>query len=206
MLLAALLEGHTFGEAAMFSNPALSWQGVAIGDPLYRPFKVGLDEQLQKSMQNSFSAYLCLRQINRLQAEGQSGEALTFARTQFVRQPSLALAYELAKLYAAEDEPKKAVEALKVTRYITVFSSDEIILVKKVADFLNKHGEGELALNLYRKLIDRDGLAKALKIFLLEGGAKIAMNLGETTLSSAWTLTAQKLKAPPPATTKKAKG
>jgi hypothetical protein len=30
--------------------------------------------------------------------------------------------------------------------------------------------------------------------------------VGETTLASAWTLTARKLKAPPPATTKKAKG
>jgi uncharacterized protein (TIGR03790 family) len=206
MLLAALLDGHTFGEAAMFSNPALSWQGVAIGDPLYRPFKIGLDEQLQKSMNHSFSAYLCLRQINRLQAEGKADEAVAFARTQFVRQPSLALAYELAKLYAAEDEAKKAVEALKVVRYITVFSSDEIVLVKKIADFLNKHAESELALDLYRKLIDRDGLAKALKISLLEGGAKVAMNVGETTLASAWTLTARKLKTPPPATTKKAKG
>ena len=206
MLLGALLDGHTFGEAAMFSNPALSWQGVAIGDPLYRPFKIGLDEQLQKSMNHSFSAYLCLRQINRLQAEGKADEAVAFARTQFVRQPSLALAYELAKLYAAEDEAKKAVEALKVVRYITVFSSDEIVLVKKIADFLNKHAESELALDLYRKLIDRDGLAKALKISLLEGGAKVAMNVGETTLASAWTLTARKLKTPPPATTKKAKG
>jgi uncharacterized protein (TIGR03790 family) len=206
MLLGALLDGHTFGEAAMFSNPALSWQGVAIGDPLYRPFKIGLDEQLQKSMNHSFSAYLCLRQINRLQAEGKADEAVAFARTQFVRQPSLALAYQLAKLYAAKDQSKKAVEALKVVRYITVFSSDEIVLVKKVADFLNKHAEGELALDLYRKLIDRDGLAKALKISLLEGGAKVAMNVGETTLASAWTLTARKLKTPPPATTKKAKG
>ena len=206
MLLGALLDGHTFGEAAMFSNPALSWQGVAIGDPLYRPFKIGLDEQLQKSMNHSFSAYLCLRQINRLQAEGKADEAVAFARTQFVRQPSLALAYELAKLYAAKDEAKKAVEALRVVRYITVFSSDEIVLVKKVADFLNKHAEGELALDLYRKLIDRDGLAKDLKISLLEGGAKVAMNVGETTLASAWTLTARKLKTPPPATTKKAKG
>ena len=157
-------------------------------------------------MNHSFSAYLCLRQINRLQAEGKADEAVAFARTQFVRQPSLALAYELAKLYAAEDEAKKVVEALRVVRYITVFSSDEIVLVKKVADFLNKHAEGELALDLYRKLIDRDGLAKALKISLLEGGAKVAMNVGETTLASAWTLTARKLKTPPPATTKKAKG
>jgi uncharacterized protein (TIGR03790 family) len=206
MLLGALLDGHTFGEAAMFSNPALSWQGVAIGDPLYRPFKIGLDEQLQKSMNHSFSAYLCLRQINRLQAEGKADEAVAFARTQFVRQPSLALAYQLAKLYAAKDQSKKAVEALKVVRYITVFSSDEVVLVKKIADFLNKHAESELALDLYQKLIDRNGLAKALKISLLEAGAKVAMNEGETTLASAWTLTARKLKTPPPATTKKAKG
>jgi len=206
MLLAALLEGHTFGEAAMFCNPVLSWQGVAIGDPLYRPFKVGLDAQLKVSMKNELSAYLCLRQINRLQAEGQSGEALTFARTQFVRQPSLALAYKLAKLYDAKGETKKAVEALRVTRYITVFSSDEVVLVKKIADFLNKYEERGLALDLYRKLIARDGLAKALKISLLESGAKIALEQGENTLSSAWSLTAQKLKAPAPAKTKKAKG
>ena len=206
LLLGALLDGHTFGEAAMFSNPALSWQGVAIGDPLYRPFKVGLDEQLQQSMDHSFSAYLCLRQINRLQAESRADEALVFARTQFVRQPSLALAYELAKLYAAEGETEKAVEALKVVRYMTVFSSDEVVLVQKIANFLNKNGESELALDLYRKLIERDGLAKALRISLLEGGAKVAMGEGETTLSSGWTLTARKLKTPPPAKTKKAKG
>ena len=206
MLLAALLDGHTFGEAAMFSHPALSWQGVAIGDPLYRPFKVGLDQQLQKSMDHSFSAYLCLRQINRLEAAGKADEALVYARTQFLRQPSLALAYKLAKLYAAEDEPKKAVEALKVVRYTTVFLSDEVVLVKKIADFLNKHGESELALDLYRKLIEQDGLAKALKISLLESGAKVAMNEGETALSSGWTLTARKLKTPSPAKSKKAKG
>jgi hypothetical protein len=109
-------------------------------------------------------------------------------------------------LYAAKDQSKKAVEALKVVRYITVFSSDEVVLVKKIADFLNKHAESELALDLYQKLIDRNGLAKALKISLLEAGAKVAMNEGETTLASAWTLTARKLKTPPPATTKKAKG
>ena len=116
------------------------------------------------------------------------------------------MAYKLAKLYDAKGETKKAVEALRVTRYITVFSSDEVVLVKKIADFLNKYEERGLALDLYRKLIARDGLAKALKISLLESGAKIALEQGENTLSSAWSLTAQKLKAPAPAKTKKAKG
>ena len=203
MLLAALLDGHTFGEAAMFSNPTLSWQGVAIGDPLYRPFKVGLDAQLKESMEHPLSAYLCLRQINRLEAAGKADEAVAFARTQFVRQPSLPLAYKLAKLYAARGETKKAVEALKVTRYITVFSTDEVVLVKKIADFLNQNDESELALDLYKKLIDQQGLEKALRIALFEGGAKVATRRGQTTVASSWTLSARKLKQPPPAKTKK---
>lgn len=33
-----LLKGYTFIEAAWMSMPFASWQGVAIGDPLYRPF------------------------------------------------------------------------------------------------------------------------------------------------------------------------
>ena len=203
-LLGALLDGHTFGEAVMFSNPALSWQGVAIGDPLYRPFKVGLDAQLKDSMENPFSAYLCLRQINRLEAEGSGDEALAFARTQFMRQPSLPLAYKLAKLYSADGERKKAVEALKVVRYMTVFSSEEIVLAEKIADFFSKHGEGELALDVYKKLIEQSGKDKALRIVLLEGGSKVALSQGQASLASNWTLTARKLKQPA-ATKKKAK-
>lgn len=38
LLVQALLAGRTWGEAAYFALPALSWQAVAIGDPLYRPF------------------------------------------------------------------------------------------------------------------------------------------------------------------------
>ncbi len=38
ILHAALLKGHTLVEAAHMSIAALSWQGMVIGDPLYRPF------------------------------------------------------------------------------------------------------------------------------------------------------------------------
>ena len=33
-----LMKGHTFIEAAYMAAPSLSWQNVALGDPLYRPF------------------------------------------------------------------------------------------------------------------------------------------------------------------------
>ncbi len=34
----ALLAGHTWVEACWMSMPVTSWQGIALGDPLYRPF------------------------------------------------------------------------------------------------------------------------------------------------------------------------
>jgi uncharacterized protein (TIGR03790 family) len=37
-LLRALARGANFGDAAMYAQRALSWQTVAIGDPLYQPF------------------------------------------------------------------------------------------------------------------------------------------------------------------------
>lgn len=38
MLFGGLLAGMSWGEAAYFSLPVISWQNIAIGDPLYRPF------------------------------------------------------------------------------------------------------------------------------------------------------------------------
>lgn len=35
-----LLKGYTVAEAALMATPWISWQGVVLGDPLYRPFDV----------------------------------------------------------------------------------------------------------------------------------------------------------------------
>lgn len=38
LLVEALARGDNFGDAAYYALPALSWQAIAIGDPLYRPW------------------------------------------------------------------------------------------------------------------------------------------------------------------------
>lgn len=38
LLAEALVKGRNFGDAAYYAMPAVSWQAIAIGDPLYRPF------------------------------------------------------------------------------------------------------------------------------------------------------------------------
>jgi len=39
LLIQALARGWSWGDAAYFALPALGWQAVAVGDPLYRPFR-----------------------------------------------------------------------------------------------------------------------------------------------------------------------
>ncbi len=197
ILLAHLMSGGNFGDAVMLSMPSLSWQSVAIGDPLYRPFKLNLEAQLADSGDARFAAYASIRQINRLLAEEGSEAAITFARSKFVSQPSLALAYRLAQLYAAEGKDTEAVQALKIIRYISTFSPDEFVLVRKIANFLHKRGESELAFTLYQNILKERDLDKRLRISLYEGGAPIAEACGEPVTASRWNLEARNLKAPP---------
>jgi len=80
--VSALREGRNFGDAVYYSLPALSWQEIAIGDPLYRPFKVTLAEQLAKgsTLGPSRSAYVWLRQANLLEQRGQKPEVVVALR------------------------------------------------------------------------------------------------------------------------------
>ena len=137
-----------------------------------------------------------MREINRILAEEGSEEAISFGRSRFVLQPSLALAYRLAVLYSNAGQQSESIEVLKVVRYMSKFSIDEIVLVQKIANLLNKHGETELALNLYTKLLEQRGLDKQLLISLYEGGAIVASSCGKSVLSSRWSIEARKLKSP----------
>ena len=197
VLLAHLMSGGNFGEAVALSTPSLSWQSVAIGDPLYRPFKVSLAEQLKFSEGSTFSAYASIREINRILVEEDSESAIAYARSKFISQPSLALAYRLAQLYANEAKDRDAVEVLKIIRFITKFSPDDFVLVQKIANFLYKLDESEMAFNIYKKLLEERDLDKQLKISLYQGGARIAAAQNEPVIASRWDLEARKLKSPP---------
>ncbi len=194
ILLGELLKGRTFGEAVMLSNPVLSWQGVAIGDPLYRPFKTSLRAQLQSTEGSPLAAYVYLREINRLLAEGNTDGALQFAQTQFRKNSSLPLVYKLAQLYADQGNTESALKVLKMVSTIDVFAVDEWMLMKKIADFLSNQEEYSAALDLYKKLLDQKGLSRIQQVCLFEDGAAIALRQGDTKLSVKWLADAENLK------------
>ncbi|MEO0510956.1 MAG: TIGR03790 family protein [Verrucomicrobiota bacterium] len=191
-----LLKGGSFGDAISISNPSLSWQTVAVGDPLYRPFKKGLEQQLEESIESPFSAYLGLRNMNRLEAVEGVEAAEAYARQFFIRYPSLAVAFRLAKYFEQSGQNQQAVEVLKFIRYISSFSRDENILALRIANLLHKNGESEMAFDIYQKLLGERAIPKDLKIALLTGGSPVAAAVGQSALSSRWNLEAQSLKVP----------
>ncbi|PXA04438.1 hypothetical protein DDZ13_07875 [Coraliomargarita sinensis] len=196
LFLQHLLRGNNFGDAIMYSNPVLSWQTVAVGDPLYRPFQKDLDAQLESSTEAPFAAYMGLRQLNRLEAETSVDEALAYGRTLFLKHPSLAVAYRLGRIYKERGQEKEALEVLKVIRYITSFSRDEAALVQRIANLLHELGASEMAFDIYDKLLSEPNQPKGLRIALLDGGAPIAAAVGKAALSSRWSLESQSLKRP----------
>jgi len=65
--LEALRGGMTAGEAAWFATPAVSWQGVILGDPFYQPFAQPLEAQLRSvDARDKLADYALLRNAHQL--------------------------------------------------------------------------------------------------------------------------------------------
>lgn len=193
IVLEQLLRGARFGDAVNRANPVLSWQTVAIGDPLYRPFRVGLDAQLAHARDLKFGAYAVIREVNRLVAADKPDTALREARARFKEAPSLPLALRLSELLEASGEPGKAEKILQPIRYINRFSLEEVVLGQKIADRLHGVGASAFAVDLYEKLLEGDRLPRSLRLTLLEQGAAVATESMQRGLAAQWRAEAQRL-------------
>ena len=196
LFMEMLLKGSSFGEAIAYCTPRWSWMAVAIGDPLYRPFSVNLDKQLDLIDGTKRSAYVVLRELLRLEKEASQEVALNFAKEQFVKKPSLVLSYSLAQLYQKCGESENALEVLKLIRFLSVFSIDERVLAQKIADLLHQLGDSDLAYTVYLKLINSHDNPKPLKVQLLESGVLLARSIGNLKQAEQWSLLVNQLKLP----------
>lgn len=144
LLLRALAQGKNFGDAVYYALPALSWQAVAIGDPLYRPFKVALENQ-------GAAPYAVMRRANLLLREGRKTETLALLRSAQREQPSLPLGLALARLAAGEDSPGVAT-ALGFTPLLKAVRSEDWPLLREAAGLLAANGARPAALQVYANL------------------------------------------------------
>ncbi len=162
LLLRALAQGKNFGDAVYFSLPVLSWQAVAIGDPLYRPFQVPLEAQ-------GASPYAIIRRANLLAAAGKAGEALALLQAAQRDQPGLTLGLALARRAVAANQPAVAVAAIDFAPALKNVRLQDWPLLNEIAGVLAANGARPAALKVYANLAHAKApTPEAYKAMLIE--------------------------------------
>lgn len=160
VLLAVLRVGGTFGDAVFAAQPALSWQTIAIGDPLYRPFAVTLEEQLARRTQLPADRlpYAVIRQSHRLETLGNEREALALLRREFMARVSAPLALALAQKLEQAGDRAGAIAALTLLGRGPELTAGEWGMIRAAAQTLSALGASDPARELYRRLLGSPGL------------------------------------------------
>ncbi|HEY4245339.1 MAG TPA: TIGR03790 family protein [Lacunisphaera sp.] len=155
LLLQALSQGKTFGDAAYYALPVLSWESIAIGDPLYRPFKVSLEQQERHLAQlpADLAPYVLTREANLMLLQGKRGDAWTLLRTALKKRPGLVLALGCAKLAFSVKALPEGIDALKAIDDAVEFQPEDWPLVLQVASLLAAHDARPAALKVYTRLV-----------------------------------------------------
>lgn len=190
-LTGALLDGWTWGDAAYFALPVLSWQNVTLGDPLYRPFGVPLEAQVERIRQDGWEghdAYILIRATNRLLAEGREADAREGIRGAFADQahPGVAL-YIVEMLSAHEDrEDRRAVLRRVVESGVAPERSTDWGLFAALAEACVRDRMFEEAVALYRRVLESSVHDDAFARAILGEASRAAASAGDSDLSMEW--------------------
>jgi hypothetical protein len=172
----ALARGAMLVDAAYFSLPEFSWQAMLIGDPLYRPFAVSLETQLQTlaTVPPRLTSYAVLRRVNAWVASGRRDEALALARSTQRTVPSLALGLVLSRLLSEAGDDESAANALGFVSLLKALPTDEWALAREAALQLERLGHPVRALELWRRILATESLPRELRVAWLPEARRAA--------------------------------
>ena len=176
MLMRAFLGGATLGEAAYYAMPVLSWQAIVLGDPLYRPMTMPLAGQWEgrAELPGRLASYAAVRRIydgmsrDEVDPEGIMIDAAAAMR----KYPSLALAYELAKLRELSGDRAGALREIGVAAYLNRLSTQDWGLMAEVAAQMVEWEDAETAVKVWDILFKQD-LPKSLRLHWLNAAVPV---------------------------------
>ncbi|MCR6654352.1 MAG: TIGR03790 family protein [Opitutus sp.] len=188
LLLKSLARGDTFGQAATYSAPVLSWQTVAIGDPLYRPFAKSFAEQWREREQlpSSRAAYLVVRRMIELEQSGRAADALALARQVQKDTPSLVVALALAERLHRAGDTEGVARALGFVPLLTRVEPAEGALVARAAELLAQNGRSDLAFETFDRLLALD-VPRALRSAWMRQARQTASDAADVKRTAQWT-------------------
>lgn len=154
VLIAALMRGARLGAAAFEAMPAVSWQALVVGDPLYQPWAVPLATQVAQIEQLPplLAPYVAAREMIRRSAAREPAEALAWGRTQLGRTPSLALGLAVAGRLVENGAPKSAARTLGFAKWVSRAPVSDWGLQAEIAERLAEWGDGPTSTEVWRTL------------------------------------------------------
>ncbi len=111
ILVDRLCRGLPWADSVYLSLSALSWQTTVLGDPLYRPFALTLEEQLTllEAEGDPDADWAHIRRINLLVQDGRLNVALRYARERLRLRESVPLREKIADLMVLNELYEDAV-------------------------------------------------------------------------------------------------
>lgn len=188
LLLRALARGDTWGDAVCYALPVLSWQAVAIGDPLYRPFAVSFEAQWgnRAHLPPRLAGYAVLRKMNQLDAADKAAEATALARAAQREQPSFAVGFELAQRLQAAGDAKGAADTLGFVPLLGNYRTDEWALARNAAALLVECGQPAGATATYRNIFRAKNLPRELRVAWLPEARAAAVAAHDSEQAETW--------------------
>jgi uncharacterized protein (TIGR03790 family) len=201
LLLARLAAGDALGDAACFATPVLGWQGVVVGDPLYRPFRVGLEQQVARAAElpAALAGYVHARQVAVLDRLGLQEEARAVLVRGLRDQPSLPLALAAARFEIARGEPAAAVRHLGFAALLREVAPADWPLVRAAGELIAAHGSAREALPVYQLLGRAPAPSREALVAVLTDTRRLADAVGDLGLSLALARRIAELTPLPPA-------
>jgi uncharacterized protein (TIGR03790 family) len=188
LLVRALARGDTLADAACYSLQALSWQAVLIGDPLYRPFAVSVEEQMKNlsRIPPRLAGYAVLRKVRQLDAAGDRVEATALAVSAQRDAPNLALGVALAQRWRDAGDNAAAGAALEIATLAGSFEPTEWALAREAAQLLESCGRAASACDVWRTLLASKTIPRELRVAWLPEASKVAVAARDSVQAAAW--------------------
>ena len=187
LMVRALARGDTLVDAAYYSLQALSWQTILIGDPLYRPFAVSLEEQLRNidKLPAPLAQYAVLRKWRQLDSNRQREEADLWLDKSRPGQRGLALALVVAEQLRAAGKVNAA-DSFRAFSGNGRFAANEWALVRDAANFLHASDRPAAARDFWRALLATREMPDEMKIAWLPEAISVAAAANDNALVSSW--------------------
>src|SRR6266487_5924200 len=158
-----LLHGFTFAESVFMSSRVLSWMGVALGDPLYRPY-LNWTQIDSKTPTKSAAEWRAYHDFAIKNSKLESSDYRTQARVVAARTRNAAMLEDVGLMELCDGKFSTAIAALEQARGAYSKRDDIIRCVLEECDAFIKSGKPNRAVDLARRVLRIVPESSALKL------------------------------------------